>query len=60
VSAGASLPLIGQMLGHTQVQTTQRYAHLFDDPLRKAAETVGAFMLQASPEKGIVDEAEQQ
>jgi len=60
VSAGASLPLIGQMLGHTQVQTTQRYAHLFDDPLRKAAETVGAFMLQPSPEKGIVDEAEQQ
>ncbi|MBM4073223.1 MAG: site-specific integrase [Planctomycetes bacterium] len=45
VSAGASLPLIGQMLGHTQVQTTQRYAHLFDDPLRKAAETVGAFVL---------------
>ena len=41
VSAGASLPLIGQMLGHTQVQTTHRYAHLFDDPLRKAAETVG-------------------
>lgn len=49
VSAGASLPLIGQMLGHTQVQTTQRYAHLFDDPLRKAAETVGAYML-ASPD----------
>jgi integrase len=44
VSAGASLPLIGQMLGHTQVQTTQRYAHLFDDPLRKAAETVGTFI----------------
>ena len=41
VSAGASLPLIGQMLGHTQVQTTQRYAHLFDDPMREAAETVG-------------------
>lgn len=41
VSAGASLPLIGQMLGHTQVQTTQRYAHLYDGTLRKAAETVG-------------------
>lgn len=52
VSAGASLPLIGQMLGHTQVQTTQRYAHLFDDPLRQAAETVGAFMLQP-PQKQI-------
>lgn len=41
VSAGASLPLIGQMLGHTQVSTTQRYAHLYDDRLRDAAETVG-------------------
>lgn len=47
VSAGASLPLIGQMLGHTQVQTTQRYAHLFDDPLRKAAETVGKVITTA-------------
>lgn len=52
VSAGASLPLIGQMLGHTQVQTTQRYAHLFDDPPRQAAETVGAFVMQ--PSKGQV------
>ena len=40
VSGGASLPLIGQMLGHTQVSTTQRYAHLYDDPQRKAAEMV--------------------
>ncbi len=58
MSAGASLPLIGQMLGHTQVQTTQRYAHLFDDPLRKAAETVGAFMLQPSPDQVATTEAE--
>ncbi len=34
VSGGMSLPMIGRLLGHTQVQTTQRYAHLFDDPLR--------------------------
>jgi integrase len=47
VSAGASLPLIGQMLGHTQVQTTQRYAHLYDDPLRKAAEMVGEVIMPA-------------
>jgi site-specific recombinase XerD len=59
VSAGASLPLIGQMLGHTQVQTTQRYAHLYDDPLRKAAETVGAFMLQSSPMKDLNCEPEE-
>jgi integrase len=44
VSSGASLPLIGQMLGHTQVTTTQRYAHLYDDPLRKAADLVGQVM----------------
>jgi transposase len=44
VSAGASLPLIGQLLGHTQAQTTHRYAHLFDRPMRDAAETVGVFV----------------
>jgi len=44
VSAGASLPLIGQLLGHTQAQTTHRYAHLFDRPVRDAAETVGVFV----------------
>jgi integrase len=53
VSGGASLPLIGQMLGHTQVQTTQRYAHLFDDPMRKAAEMVGAFMLSEPQVKDV-------
>lgn len=40
VNNGASLPLIGAMLGHTQVATTARYAHLYDEPLREAAEQV--------------------
>ena len=40
VSRGATLPLIGALLGHTQTQTTARYAHLYDDPLRAAAEAV--------------------
>jgi integrase len=48
VSAGLSLPVIGALLGHTQSQTTQRYAHLLDDPLRKATETVGAIVLGAA------------
>jgi integrase len=43
-SGGASLPLIGALLGHTQAQTTQRYAHLFDDPLRRATERAGAVL----------------
>jgi len=53
VSAGASLPLIGQMLGHTQPATTARYAHLFDDPLRQAAETVGTFILPETQSKSL-------
>jgi site-specific recombinase XerD len=48
VSGGMSLPMIGKLLGHTQVQTTARYAHLFDDPLRVGLEQVGE-MLRARP-----------
>src|SRR5690606_15216319 len=38
---GASLLMIGKLLGHTQAQTTQRYAHLVADPVRNVAEIVG-------------------
>ncbi|MFY9835117.1 MAG: site-specific integrase [Xanthobacteraceae bacterium] len=37
---GLSLPIIGRLLGHTQSRTTERYAHLSDDPLREAAEKI--------------------
>ncbi len=50
-SAGMSLPIIGRMLGHTQAQTTMRYAHLLDDPLRKAAEAVGTVIGAAQIER---------
>jgi integrase len=40
VSAGESWPVIGRMLGHAKTQTTMRYAHLADQPLRDAAEIV--------------------
>ena len=46
-SAGLSLPIIGQLLGHTQPSTTARYAHLFDDPLRQAAQRVDDFVTAA-------------
>lgn len=42
VSSGQTLPTIGALLGHTQAATTQRYAHLMDDPLRAASEATGA------------------
>lgn len=32
--------MIGVLLGHTQTQTTARYAHLYDDSLRAATEAV--------------------
>jgi integrase len=44
VSAGVSLPVIGDLLGHSQPQTTARYAHLYDDTLLKAAERAGAIL----------------
>jgi integrase len=40
-AGGASLILIGKALGHSQSQTTQRYVHLGNDPLRDLAEKVG-------------------
>lgn len=38
---GESLQVIGKALGHRQAQTTERYAHLTDDPVRRLADTVG-------------------
>jgi integrase len=37
---GLNLPIIGKLLGHTQARTTQRYAHLADDPAREAANKI--------------------
>jgi integrase len=42
VTMGESLPMIGKLLGHSQVQTTARYAHLADDPVKKAAERISS------------------
>ena len=41
VSSGETLETIGKLLGHNQHQTTMRYAHLMDDPLRRAANKIG-------------------
>lgn len=42
VGAGASLglPIIGKLLGHTQPSTTARYAHLDDNPMKRAVEAI--------------------
>lgn len=37
---GQSLAVIGKLLGHADVRTTARYAHLADDPVRQAADRI--------------------
>jgi len=55
---GASLYLIGKALGHRQASTTERYAHLTDDPIRAVAEQVGQRFLQITSVDGVpVDDA---
>ena len=51
---GLSLQIIGRLLGHTQMRTTQRYAHLADDPLREAAAKITAAIAGAGKDKGNV------
>jgi integrase len=38
VSSGMPIQMVGKLLGHPQLQTTMRYAHLADDAVRQAAE----------------------
>ncbi len=47
VAAGHSLPIIGKLLGHTQVQTTARYAHLAASPAMIAADSITSVLDQA-------------
>ena len=44
VSSGLSLPIIGALLGHAEVSTTARYAHLFADPLQEATNRVDTLL----------------
>ena len=44
---GLGLPIIGKLLGHTQPSTTARYAHLDNDPIRRASEHIGSQIASA-------------
>ena len=49
LALGESLPMIGKLLGHTQVQTTARYAHLANESIKasgsRIADSIGADIL---------------
>ena len=60
VGAGSSLglPIIGKLLGHSQPATTARYAHLDADPMRRAADTIGATIaaaMEGEPKANVVE-----
>jgi integrase len=56
VGAGYSLPLIGRALNHSQIATTERYAHLALDPVREALERNAALMFGLSTAKPLAEE----
>jgi integrase len=47
VASGGSLHILGKVLGHSQPQTTARYAHLADDPVSNLSEAVAATISKA-------------
>jgi integrase len=49
INAGRSLYEIQKILGHSQIKTTQRYAHLSHDTLLDAANIVGDLIAKAPP-----------
>jgi integrase len=53
---GLGLPIIGKLLGHSQPATTARYAHLDNDPLRRASESIAGRIAEAMGE-GLNDKA---
>jgi integrase len=46
-ASGDSLLLIGKLLGHSQPQTTNKYAHLSDNPVRAAADRISGAIAAA-------------
>jgi integrase len=48
---GASLSLIGRLLGHSQAQTTLRYAHIDVDPALRVADQLGSSIAAAMDRK---------
>jgi len=55
--AGMGLQVVGKLLGHSNPKTTARYAHIADDPVRAAADSISgsiAAAMEGKPEAEIV------
>ena len=56
-ASGMGLPIVGKLLGHASTATTARYAHLADDPLRRASDSIAgtiAAALGVAPAHNVV------
>nr|WP_272214084.1 site-specific integrase [Marinicella sp. W31]MDC2876077.1 tyrosine-type recombinase/integrase [Marinicella sp. W31] len=56
--SGMGLVILGKLLGHRSTATTQRYAHLGDDPLKRTSEQIADTImsaLSAAPQKPPAD-----
>lgn len=51
-AGNSSLLILGKLLGHRQAATTERYAHLSADPMRRVAERIGQRISTALAGKG--------
>jgi integrase len=47
IAVGENLYVIGKLLGHTQIQTTSRYAHLAAEPVKAAADRISSSLAKA-------------
>jgi integrase len=56
VASGVGLYLTGKILGHLRNSTTERYAHLADDPVRQANDMVGRRIADALKQHGARDQ----
>lgn len=51
IESGASLPMIGKLLGHSQPRTTARYAHLADRTVQALNDQIGSTIASAMSKK---------
>ena len=56
-----TLPVIGKLLGHTQVQTTARFAHSANETIKasgsRVGDSIGAHIAPLEPEQAVVGRA---